>query len=258
MLGLVLAIFSTSYVAWYFESFEMAAVYPFDETYSTPEEAGAPAMTERRFDTQDGARLVVWEAAPEAGRPTVFYLSGNAGSLTDRAPRFATLTDAGLGVFAPAYRGSSGSTGTPEETLLVGDAAALARSLDGPVVLYGESLGAAVAIRLAAMGVGDALVLEAPFTSIPDLVAAQYPAEDLRSLITQTWDSLASVGEVTQPLLVIHGEADRIVPIEMGRRVFQKAGSKQKRLLAVPDHGHTALWTMDVRSELMRFLGRGF
>ena len=258
MLTPFFAILSTSYVAWYLERFEMAAVYPFDETYATPADAGAPKLVETTFETQDGARLVVWRAAASAGRPTIVYFPGNAGALKDRADRFTRFVDAGFGLVAPAYRGSSGSTGAPDETVLVADATALVGDLPGTVVLYGESLGAAVAIRLAADGLGDAVVLEAPFTSLADLVASQFPMEDLRDVITQRWENLATVGGVVQPLLVIHGEADRVVPFEMGRSVFEAAGSPDKAFLRVSDHGHAALWNGRVQSDLFAFLTRDF
>ncbi len=258
MLKTLVLVLSTSYVAWYLEQFELAAVYPFDESYATPSEAGVPRLLETKFDTEDGARLIVWRADARDGQPTVVYLAGNSGTLKDRAQRFARLVERGYGVVAPAYRGSSGSTGKPEETLLVADAIALARDVSGPLVLYGESLGAAVAIRLAADGIGQAIVLEAPFTSLVDLVAVQFPTEDVSHAITQRWESLATIGAVRQPLLVIHGEADRFVPFEMGQAIFEAAGSMDKVFLPVRDHGHTALWTGTVRRGLFAFLDRDF
>ena len=258
MLKTLLLVFSTSYVAWYLERHELAAVYPFDQTYATPADAGAPKLVETAFETEDGARLIVWRAAASAGRPTIVYFQGNSGALKDRGYRFARFVDAGFGLVAPAYRGSSGSTGNPEETLLVADAFEVVKDIDGPVILYGESLGAAVAIRLAADGVGDAVVLEAPFTSLAELVAAQYPTEDLGDAITQRWENLAAVEAVRQPLMVIHGDADRVVPFEMGMMVFEAAGSPDKVFRPVRAQGHSALWTDAVQSDLFAFLGRSF
>ena len=258
MLNALFTILSTSYFAWYLENFEHAAVYPFDATYATPAEAGAPGLTEGRTTTDDGTTLVVWRHEADAGKPTVLYFKGNAGGLKDRVERFQRLTSEGFGLVAPAYRGSSGSTGAPEERNLVDDARQMAASVAGPLVLYGESLGAAVAIQLAAGGTGDALVLEAPFTSLVDLVAAQYPTEDLARLITQRWDSLSKVSDVRQPLLVIHGEDDRLVPVEMGERIFKRAGSARKTLLTVPDQGHAGTWTGDTLTALFEFLNDPF
>ncbi len=258
MMTSLFPLLATSYIVWYLEQHELAAVYPFDDSYATPIEAGAPGLQETAFATKDGERLIVWRAEPQGNLPTIFYLPGNAGNLTDRAPRFNSLIEAGYGVVALAYRGSSGSTGKPDEEVLVADARALAHGLKGTVILYGESLGAAVAIRLAVERIGHGLVLEAPFTSLPELVSAQFPTEDLRGTITQRWNSLAAVGDVEQPLLVIHGDADRIVPFAMGRAVFEAAGSQDKTFLQVRGSGHKSLWTEDVLADLFSFLARDF
>ena len=255
MLKTAVFVFTTSYVAWYIENHELSAVYPFDATYETPEAAGEPRLTEQRFMTEDGESLVLWQAEAAPGKPTILYFPGNAGGLKARAARYQVLIDQGFGVVAPAYRGSSGSTGKPNEDILLEDARTLAQTFGaGSFVIYGESLGSAVAIRLASEGFGDRIVLEAPFTSIPDLLTVQYPAETLDHLITQRWDSARHVGNVTQPLLVIHGESDRLVPIAMGEHIFATAGSTDKQMLKLSNMGHSGLWTSEVQSTLFDFL----
>lgn len=253
MLNTLFSLLTTSYVAWYLERFETSAIYPFDATYAAPEEVGVPGLAEIRVAMPDGVELVVWSIAAAEGRPMVLYFSGNAGTLKDRADRFRDLSDRGYGLIAPAYRGSSGSMGKPEEALLMEDARFIAAGITGPMVLYGESLGAAVAIRLASEGLGERMVLEAPFTSVTDLVAAQFPAEDLEHLITQRWNSLGAVGTVSQPLLVIHGENDPIVPFHMGQSILNAAGSAEKSLVAINGLGHSGLWT-EARQHVFAFL----
>lgn len=246
---------ATSYFAWYIERFETAVIYPFDATYATPENAGEPRLTEMRFPTGDGEELIVWRSPAQEGKPTLIYLPGNAGGLKDRSQRFSQIIDQGYGLAALAYRGSSGSTGQPEEMLLTDDAVAMVRAQIGtPLVLYGESLGTAVAIKLAAMNIGDAVILEAPFTSISELVSSQYPGEALDHLITQRWESLQQAPSVRQPLLVIHGSDDRVVPIGMGRQIFENAGSKHKRFFEVSNRGHNGLWTLETQRTLFDFL----
>ena len=253
MLNTLFSVLTTSYVAWYLERFEIEAVYPFDETYAAPDEAGVPGLIETRVAMADGAEIVVWRVEAAEGQPTVLYFAGNAGTLMDRAKRFRGLSERGYGLVAPAYRGSSGSTGKPDETLLMEDARLIAEGVAEPIVLYGESLGAAVAIKLAAEGVGQRLVLEAPFTSVTELVAAQFPAEELEHLITQRWNSLEAVDAVSQPLLVIHGEDDAVVPFRMGQSILDAAGSAEKTLIAVEGRGHTGLWD-EVQERLFLFL----
>ena len=112
MLKAAVLIAATSYFAWYLERFELAMVYPFDDTYATPEEAGEARLQEARFNTSDGEELILWQAAAAEARPTLLYFPGNAGGLKDRADRFSELIDRGYGVVALAYRGSSGSSGS--------------------------------------------------------------------------------------------------------------------------------------------------
>ncbi len=255
MLKVSLLVLSTSYVAWYLQQFETRAVYPFDATYSTPADAGVPGLMEEKLATRDGETLVIWRADAALGMPTVLYFPGNAGGLKERANRFQSLIKAGFGVVAPAYRGSSGSTGMPSEAALLDDARAIAsRENSVELVLYGESLGTAIAIRLAAEGNGKRLVLEAPFTSIPDLVLAQHPSEKLDHLITQRWESDQHIAAVTQPLLVIHGDRDHLVPFAMGEMIFDTAGSPDKRLLRIEDAGHSGLWAEPMLADLFAFL----
>lgn len=256
MLNVILMILSTSYFAWYFQTHETAAVYPFDASYASPVDAGEARLIEQRLNTDDGENLIIWRAAPAPGKPTIVYFSGNAGGLKDRTDRFAQLLDAGYGLIAPAYRGSSGSTGNPNEMALLDDAARIVGAEKTPLVLYGESLGTAVAIRLAADGFGSAVVLEAPFTSITDLVSMQFPSEDLSELITQKWESAAHAPDLNQPLLVIHGSDDRTVPIAMGRQIFDVAGSRDKAFLEVARAGHSGLWTPHARATLFAFFDR--
>ncbi len=255
MLKTAVFIAATSYFAWYLERYETAMVYPFDATYTTPSQAGETRLSEARLNTSDGATLILWRVDAAPDKPTILYFPGNAGSLKDRSPRFSAFIDRGYGIVAIGYRGSSGSTGAPDEITLTADARAIARlETARPLVLYGESLGTAMALRVAADGIGDAVVLEAPFTSFLDIVAAQYPQENLGDLMTQHWDSRASARATQQPLLVIHGEIDKVVPIALGREIFDAAASPDKHFLEIPAQGHRTLWTPEMKTALYAFL----
>jgi pimeloyl-ACP methyl ester carboxylesterase len=255
MLKTVLLAAASSYFAWYMERFELEMVYPFDAAYTTPAEAGEGRLAEARARMEDGTELILWQSTALPGHPTILYFPGNAGALKDRAERFSFLIDRGYGIVAVAYRGSSGSGGEPDENRLTKDALKIARSETGrQLVLYGESLGTALAVKIAAEGLGDAIVLEAPFTSVSDLLSAQYPREDLGNLLTQRWDVVDIAPSITQPLLIIHGKKDKIVPIELGKEMFERAGSVEKHFVEVQDRGHHELWTQDMRDTLFAFL----
>jgi fermentation-respiration switch protein FrsA (DUF1100 family) len=176
---------------------------------------------------------------------------------------YRTFLDQGYGVVSFAYRGSSGSTGTPTEAALTADAQAVVAAIPqflgrdpGQLILYGESLGSAVAIKLAAWGTGDGLILQSPFTSIRDIVRAQYPQEDVAHLFREVWDSRARIGEVRQPLLVVHGTTDRLVPFIQGEAILAEAGSRDKRLVALEGVGHNVAWTRDAAGPIFAFLAQ--
>lgn len=258
---LLLVALTAGYLAWFVQRYETRLVYPFDDTYTAVTEIGEPRLSEFRHRTADGESLVVWAGAGAPGEPTVLYLPGNAGTLAGRAQRYRALLDQGYGVVAFAYRGSSGSTGSPTEAALTSDARAIVAALPeflgrepGPLLLYGESLGSAIAIRLAAEGTGDGLILQSPFTSIPDIVRAQYPVEDVAHLFREVWDSRARVGAVRQPLLVLHGTADDLVPLAQGETIHAEAGSRRKTFVPLEGVGHNIAWNRDAAGPIFAFL----
>lgn len=248
---------------------EQKMLYPFDSRAISPAQAGVPRLSETRFET-GGERLVVWSAAPRPSKPVILYFHGNAGNLALRARRFNALLDSGYGLVAMAYRGSSGSTGTPSQKAMTSDVRALYRDLgkvldtDAPRVLYGESLGSAVVtvgimssvVRDAEKGTEPAaVVLEAPFTSVAQVAEALDPRlARLSPLLTSRWESLGQAHMLDVPLLVIHGEQDDLIPLEQGRRMFDAATAQDKRFLAVEGAGHTDLWRADVLETLWDFI----
>lgn len=250
---------------------ERWVLYPFDATRAPPAEAGLPGVEELYFDN-DGETLIAWTAAPKRGRPVIFYLHGNAGNLAARAGRFRRFLDRGYGLFAPAYRGSSGSSGTPSEAALIWDTEVAFHRLFAEmpaltarrVVLYGESLGTAVALSLMASpalhpekghGPLAGVILEAPFTSIPDLAEHHYPGtRALAARLDSAWPSLTRAADLQAPLLVLHGTEDALIPIEMGRQITSAAPSRNKRFLPVKGAGHTDLWRTDTLPRLWAFI----
>ncbi|SHK00511.1 hypothetical protein SAMN05444000_1171 [Shimia gijangensis] len=134
---------------------ERWVIYPFDSTEASPHDAGLERVDQIQFEN-DNETLIAWVAKPKAGKPVIFYLHGNAGNLAARAGRFDRFISRGYGLFAPAYRGSSGSSGSPSEAALIWDVETTYHAMfqhfpdltSRQVVLYGESLGAAVTIAL--------------------------------------------------------------------------------------------------------------
>jgi len=198
--------------------------------------------------TEDGLELVHWYRPPATpGGPVIVMFHGNAGHIGDRVPKYWALLKAGFGVFFAEYRGYGGNPGSPTEAGLTADGLSVMTYLGAQgiaparIVLYGESLGTGVAIKLAAELPVAGLVLEAPPGSIAELAQAHYWYVPAKWLLLDPWNAIDLMERVTAPLLLLHGEADRVVPIRFGRRVYEAAG-EEKEALFLPMGGHADLY----------------
>jgi len=205
-----------------------------------------PGAQDVSFRTGDGLQLAGW-FVPAGGAPaaTVLVLNGNAGDRAARAPLAAALARQGMSVLLFDYRGYGGNPGEPTESGLAADARAardylLARPDVGDLVYFGESLGAAVAVGLAAEHPPAALVLRSPFTSLVDVGRRHYPYLPVGALLKDRYDSLERIPEIKAPLLVVAGGADDIVPAEQSRRLHDAAPGP-KRYVEIPGAGHNDL-----------------
>jgi pimeloyl-ACP methyl ester carboxylesterase len=221
-------------------------VYNPDPRKISPSAVGLGSVEERWVEAADGVRFVAWYGRPRPGQPTLLYYHGNGGNLALRAERIRRFMERGWGIYMMSYRGYSGSGGLPSEVDNVSDAKLAWQDLlrtgvrADDVVIYGESLGTGVATQVALDAAARGLILDAPFTSIVDIGASRFPMLPVRLLLSHRYETINVIGEVRMPLLVVHGEADRIVPVEMGRQVFAAAtrAPEPKRLVTFPGAGH--------------------
>jgi uncharacterized protein len=225
--------------------FQRALLYFPDAIRVAPAQAGLAQAEEVMLTSDDGEHLIAWHVAPRGDKPLVIYFQGNADSLKARVGRFTWLTADGTGLLALCYRGYGGSTGKPTEDGLIRDARAAydfarVRIPAKRIVLFGESLGTAVATALAAEREIGALLLDAPFTSAVEVGAAAYPFAPVRWLMKDTWHSDERIGRVSAPLLALHGERDRLVPIRFAEQLFALA-REPKRMVRFPQGGHVNL-----------------
>ncbi|MBS0232764.1 MAG: alpha/beta hydrolase [Proteobacteria bacterium] len=218
-------------------------IYFPDPARVTPAEAGLPDVSEVIIPTPDGQKLIAWYGKAKAGQPTLLYFHGNGGSLALRSETIRRYLDRGRGMFMMAYRGYSGSTGSPSEAANVADAKLAYDTLvkDGvrpdDIILYGESLGSGVAIQVAREKKVAGLILDSPYTSILELATAQYPWLPVNLLLKDRYESIRYIGDVHVPIFILHGEADDVVPVEMGRRLFA-AANEPKEIRTMPGAGH--------------------
>ena len=197
--------------------------------------------------TQDGLDLLAWWVpAASDGGPVVLYLHGNGGNIANRAHRFAQLNRFGWGMLLPEYRGYGGNPGAPTETGLFEDARAAYATLRASgvaasrIVLWGESLGTGLAVRLAGEVEVAAVMLESPYTSIAAVARQRFPFAPVDRLIRDRFELLSRIAAVRVPLLVMTGGRDRIVPPAMGHAVFAAANQPKVFWLA-QDAGHNDL-----------------
>jgi len=181
---------------------------------------------------------------PKDRRGTVVALfHGNTGHAGHRIDKFAPLVGAGHGLLLVGYRGYGGNPGRPDQPGLIADATAAVawleeRAVGRPVVLYGESLGAAVAVQVAVTGLGDAVIVECPFDRLSSAAARRYPWLPVRNMMRDPWDSLAVAGRLRQPLLWLHGSEDRVTPLDLGERLFAAVDQAPKQQLVIAGAGH--------------------
>jgi fermentation-respiration switch protein FrsA (DUF1100 family) len=220
-------------------------LYPASSFRTTAAQAGLRGFQDVTLATEDGERIVGWYKEPEPGRAVVLYFHGNGGGLWDRRLRARLLTEDGRGLLIISYRGYSGSTGTPTEAGLRQDARAaydwLAQRVSPErIVLYGESLGTGVAIRLAAERPVAGIILDAPYTSMADIAKIAYWFVPVAWLMHDQFRSIDIIGQVRAPLLMLHGERDGVIPIALGEGLFA-AALEPKRFLRLPGVDHVSV-----------------
>jgi uncharacterized protein len=225
---------------------------------TAPADAGLPQAQEVVLDTADGEKVIAWHMPPKTDMPVVIFFHGNGDSLVGRAGRFREITAGGVGLLALSFRGYAGSTGQPTEDGLHRDAVAAyefatARYSPNRIVLWGYSLGSGVAVALAAERSIAKLVLEAPYTSAADVAASIYPFVPVWLLMKDQFRSDERIQTVTAPILIVHAENDRVIPISFGERLFAMA-PEPKRFVRFPQGGHEDLDNHGVVAVVLRFL----
>jgi fermentation-respiration switch protein FrsA (DUF1100 family) len=218
-----------------------------DRQRVAPAEAGLRGVAERVLETPDGERVIAWYGKARPGQPTLLYFHGNGGSLRARAPRIARFMAEGWGVYMMTWRGYGGSSGSPSEAANVADARlawhALVEEGTAPrsIVVYGESLGTGIAVRIAAELPVGGVILDAPYTSIVDVAAEAYPFLPVRPFLLDRYETTRYIARIAAPLLILHGERDGVVPVRMGREIARLA-PEPKELVTFPDGNHSDLY----------------
>ncbi len=221
-------------------------IYFPDNEVPPPVAVGLPHADPVSFETEDGLRLDGWfvPAALPASGYTVVVFNGNAGHRGYRAELAAKLAARGIATLLFDYRGYGGNPGLPSEHGLARDARAAVASVEqrpdvdrSRLIYYGESLGAAVAVGLAVEHPPAAMVLRSPFTSLVEMGRRHYPILPVNWLLRDRYPSIDRIGRIRTSLLVIAGDADRIVPMDDSVALYE-AANDPKRLVILKGADH--------------------
>ena len=180
---------------------------------------------------QSKDKLVSWYFKKNPKFKTILFFHGNAGKLDNRVYKLNELSKLELNYLIVAYRGFSGNAGKPTESGLYEDANFAKIWLnkngvkDKDIIIYGESLGTAVAIDLASRYNFSGIILESPFTSMLDLAQEYYPIFPVKLILKDRYESRKKLNDIKSPVLVMHGKKDKIVPFYMGEQILEALSS---------------------------------
>ena len=218
------------------------AFFPSAGESTTPSEFGVP-FTAMTLTTSDGERLQAWRLTGTDSRALVVYFHGNGGNLSIWAPILSDLARHGFDVLALDYRGYGLSTGRPTESGVYRDADAVlehlstANSGSRPVIYWGRSLGTAVAAYAASRRRPDGIILEAGFPDARAVVRTSPVLALLSIFSTYRFPTAERLAGVSTPALVLHGDADGVIPFALGRALFDRL-SGDKTFVAIPGGDH--------------------
>jgi fermentation-respiration switch protein FrsA (DUF1100 family) len=232
-----------------------------EETLIVFQAGAALAPTRPEFPYQqidlpraDGARQFAWVMTPETAAgaqdtPWLLYLHGNAATIASQVNigHYRGLRSLGLNILAPEYRGFGGLDGLPTEASLAADARAAYEYLRGSrqivprrLVIYGWSLGGAVAVQLASEVEETALILEGAPASMASISQRRYPLFPIRLIMRNPFEAIARIDRVGAPILFLHSSNDEAVPIAEGRRLFDAARGPKRFVELTGGHVHTS------------------
>lgn len=197
---------------------------------------------EKNLITTDNIKIISWYKKPKNNQKTVLYFHGNGGNLAGRIHRYQLLGK-NYGVLAVSYRGYSGNKGVASEKGFFIDANTAYKFLkeegirDENIILYGESIGSAVALNLARNKKFDAIILESPFYSALSVASSRYPFVPVKFLLKDQFRSDIFVENVDVPILIFHGTGDKVVDYSEGEKLFAKINGK-KKFITVKNANH--------------------
>ena len=225
--------------------------FPSRQVEASPADIGL-SFDQVTLGTQDGLKLSAWYIPSDGAKGFLVFCHGNAGNISHRLDSIRIFHQLRLNVLIFDYRGYGMSEGEPTEKGTYLDAEAAydflvntKGAVPSRVIIFGRSLGSAVAAELALRRRAGALIIESGFTSVPDLGKKFYPHLPVRLMSRFHYETIRKVGRLGLPKLFIHSPADEIIPYEQGRRLFEAAAGPKEFLEIHGDHNEGFLLSGD-------------
>ena len=241
----LLAFFILTYAA-FLLLFENKIIFhpsPYPDGFWNPTSLGVPAQ-DIYFESEDGVKLHAWFIPTPKPVATLLWFHGNAGNLSHRLDNIQRLKRLNLNIFIFDYRGYGRSEGVPNEKGIYKDSRAAYKqvlAMDGVSVdslfFFGRSLGGICAVETAMNHPARGLILESVFTSSADMSRTVFPLIPLGWAVRSKLDAVGKVPHLKLAKLFLHGTRDEIVPYDLGRKLFEKAGDP-KEFYAIEGAGH--------------------
>jgi uncharacterized protein len=213
-----------------------------------------------KIKTTDNIKLLAWYHKKDyKDYKTILFLHGNAGSLENRIHKINHFKNMKVNFLIIAWRGFSGNKGDPTEQGLYEDARSAISWLKNEgimkenIIVYGESLGTGVALEIAQNNNFAGVILESPFTSMVDAAKDKYPFFPIRFLLKDKYENDKKIKNVKSPLLIMHGEIDKIVPFWMGKNLYDIANEPKYSYFSKYDN-HMMEYNETLLTELKKFI----
>jgi fermentation-respiration switch protein FrsA (DUF1100 family) len=243
---LFLAVAGYGVMIWWYSAHEGDFIFQPDREVRTLADSLGLHPVAVKVTSVDGVHLegrIYRGPMPDSTALWVLYCHGNAGNVTSRAKFHEAVVGLGVSVLAAEYRGYGQSGGEPDEAGLINDverfynfALDSLRISPSRIVVYGFSLGTGPATDLAVRFSVGGLILEAPYTSLPERAQEMYPYLPVRWMMKNRFATIDKIDRVGCPTLIIHASGDRTIPISHGRAVYERASSPKMFLEVRGDH----------------------
>lgn len=220
-----------------------------------------------KFQSKDGTNLTGWWLTPATQKHTVLFLHGNAGSIADTIETAKILLELDCAVMVIDYRGFGLSGGSPSEQGLYEDVESAVTFIadrkgisNQDLIIFGRSLGAALAINISVSNRFKSLILDSPFYSLKRVAQFHYPLFPISLILKMDFDNFLKASNIRIPSLVFHSINDETIPYSHGNAVFTALGSTDKKFVPIKGtHGDGYLTSLDIyKKEIELFINKSY